>query len=71
VQGGVGVGLEVGTGCGVIVGIIGVFPSRIIWVGEGALGGMKGVGVGVGAQAGDRRNVNRMTNRVGCGLKRC
>jgi hypothetical protein len=59
------VGLEVGMGSGVIVGITGVFPSMITWVGEGALGGMKGVGVGGGAQAGDRRNTDKRASRVG------
>ena len=71
VQGGVAVGLEVAIGCGVAVGMTGVCP----WTGGGrvavgALGGMKGVGVGVGAQAASRRKANRETSRSECGLKR-
>lgn len=71
VQGGVAVGLEVGIGCGVAVGMTGVCP----WMGGGgvaveALGGIKGVGVGVVVQAGSRRNANRKASRFERGLKR-
>jgi len=56
--------VEVGIGCGVTVGITGVFPSTISGtVGVGAFGGIKGVGVRVGAQAGNRNKASRMENR--------
>jgi hypothetical protein len=48
----------------------GVFPSMRGWVGVAAFGGMKGVGVGVGEQAGRRKNINKTASRFGCGLKR-
>ena len=57
-------------GCGVSVGITGVFPSIGGKVGVAALGGMKGVGIGVGEQAGDKSKTKRMANRYGPGLKR-
>jgi len=70
VQGGVGVGLRTGSGVAVLVAMTGVFPCRTGWVGVAALGGTKGVAGGGGAQAGDRKNVNRMASRLKCGLKR-
>ena len=70
VQGGVAVGLEVGMGCGVKVGITGVFPWTRGWVGVAALGGIKGVGVGGGTQAGNRNNAKKMMSRIERGVKR-
>jgi len=70
VQGGVAVGLEVGIDCGVKVGMTGVFPWTRGRVGVAALGGIKGVGAGVGAQAGNRNNVRKMMSRIERGVKR-
>jgi len=69
-QGGVAVGLGMTIGSNVKVGITGVSPWTRTRVAVGALGGTKGVGVGVGAQADSRRNAIRRANKFERGSKR-